>query len=104
MQCDEGGGHPGHVHPDLEAGDGAARGGDGLQPHPGQREAGCGGPLRQGEPEEDPPIQGKWWVVCCLCFVRTCYKVSFQIRGKMFLRSWLRAAVIIRLSGAFLKL
>ena len=67
VQCDEGGGHPGHVHPDLEEGDGATRGGDGHKPYPGQREAGCGGPLRQGEPEEDPPIQGKWWVVDVLC-------------------------------------
>ena len=68
VQCDEGGGHHGHVHPDLETGDGAARGGDGHQPHPGQREAGCGGPLRQGEPEEDPPIQGKWCVVVLFMF------------------------------------
>ena len=60
VQCDEGGGHPGHVHPDLEEGDGATRGGDGHKPYPGQREAGCGGQVRQGEPEEDPPIQGKW--------------------------------------------
>lgn len=35
VKCDESGGYPGHVHPDLEAGDGAAGGGHGHQSHHG---------------------------------------------------------------------
>ena len=35
VKCDESGGYPGHVHPDLEAGDGAAGGGDGHQSYHG---------------------------------------------------------------------